>query len=436
MLMPDIDARAGWTRCQRMRTMDRRVKPGADERRSQPRMPTPDILPLAGIRVLEFCHTIMGPTAGLILADLGADVIKIEPTGGDHTRRLYGFAAGFFPTFNRNKRSFAVNLKSDEGRHVLHRLVATSDVVLENYAPGTMVRLGCGYADLARDNPRIVYCALKGFLSGPYEHRPALDEVVQFMAGLAYMTGPPGQPLRAGASVVDIMGGMFAVIGIQAALRERERTGRGQLVKSALFESTGFLMMQHMAGEVVTGRPMPPMPSRQGAWAIYEPLATADGQQIFVGLTSDNHWRRFCTHFGRQDLLDDPAYKSNEDRVRARPTLLPLVAAIVAKHTLAELAEVFDRIDIPFAPVAKPGDLFDDPQLNAFGRMLDIEFPNGVTAKLPRLPVEVGKHDFALHRQAPAIGEHTSEILAELGLAPADTARLSERRTVVAGEPE
>src|ERR1700689_3949352 len=233
-------------------------------------------LPLAGIRVLEFCHAIMGPSPALILADLGADVIKVEPVGGDTTRRLPGFAAGFFGTFNRNKRSLALDFKSDEGRALLHRLVATADVAIENYAPGTMDRLGCGYADFAKTNPRIVYCALKGFLSGPYEHRPALDEVVQFMAGLAYMTGPPGQPLRAGSSVIDIMGGMFAVIGIQAALRERERTGRGQLVKSALFESAAFLMAQHMAGEAVTGRAPPPMPAREGAWAIYEPFETAD----------------------------------------------------------------------------------------------------------------------------------------------------------------
>jgi crotonobetainyl-CoA:carnitine CoA-transferase CaiB-like acyl-CoA transferase len=396
-------------------------------------MPTTDTLPLAGVRVLEFCHTIMGPTAGLILADLGADVIKIEPSDGDATRRRIGFAAGFFATFNRNKRSFAVDLKSDDGRALLHRLAATADVVLENYAPGTMDRLGCGYGDLAKINPRLVYCSLKGFLSGPYEHRPALDEVVQFMAGLAYMTGPPGQPLRAGASVVDIMGGMFAVIGIQAALREREHTGRGQFVKSALYESTAFLMMQHMSGEVVTGKPMPPMPSREGAWAIYEPLTTADGKQIFVGLTSDGHWRRFCEQFGRQDLLQDAAYKSNEDRVRARPVLRPLVAAIVAQHKLAELADVFDRIDIPFAPVAKPGDLFDDPQLNAGGRMLEIDFPNGVRAKLPRLPIEMGEHDFGLQRQAPELGAHTTEILAELGLAQSDIAALDRRGVISAG---
>jgi len=389
-------------------------------------------LPLAGIRVLEFCHTIMGPSAGLILADLGADVIKVEPANGDPTRRRLGFAAGFFPTFNRNKRSVAIDLKSDEGRALLYRLVETADVVMENFAPGTMDRLGCGYGDLSRKNPRLIYCALKGFLSGPYEHRPALDEVVQFMAGLAYMTGPPGQPLRAGSSVVDIMGGMFAVIGVQAALRERERTGRGQMVKSALFESTAFLMMQHMAGEVVTGRPLPPMPARQGAWAIYEPFATADGKQIFVGLTSNGHWQRFCEHFGRQDLLNDPAYNTNEDRVRARDTLRPIVAEVVLRHKLAGLAELFDRIDIPFAPVAKPGDLFDDPQLNAHGRMLEIQFTDGLRGKIPRLPIEIGEHDFALRRQAPAIGEHTAEILGELGIAPGEIEALRKRGIIAA----
>jgi crotonobetainyl-CoA:carnitine CoA-transferase CaiB-like acyl-CoA transferase len=386
--------------------------------------------PLAGIRVLEFCHTIMGPTAGLILADLGADVIKIEPADGDNTRRRIGFAAGFFATFNRNKRSVAIDLKSDAGRALLHRLVATADAVLENYAPGTMERLGCGYDELSQKNPRLIYCALKGFLSGPYEHRPALDEVVQFMAGLAYMTGPRGLPLRAGASVVDIMGGMFAVIGVQAALREREHTGRGQMIKSALFESTAFLMMQHMAGEVVTGRPMPPMPERDGAWPIYEPFATAGGEQIFIGLTSDGHWRRFCEHFERADLLQNPAYKTNEDRVRARPLLRQIVADIAARHELAELAELFDRLDIPFAPVAKPGDLFEDPQLNAGGRMLEIDFPNGMRAKLPRLPIEIGNHDFGLRRQAPAIGEHTAEILGELGLAPAEIEALTRRGVI------
>jgi crotonobetainyl-CoA:carnitine CoA-transferase CaiB-like acyl-CoA transferase len=393
-----------------------------------------DAGPLNGVRVLEFCHAIMGPTAGLILADLSADVIKVEPADGDTTRRLIGFGAGFFPTFNRNKRSLAIDLKSGEGRGLLYRLVATADAVIENYAPGTMDRLGCGYAELSQKNPRLIYCALKGFLSGPYEHRPALDEVVQYMAGLAYMTGPPGQPLRAGASVVDIVGGMFAVIGIQAALRERERTGRGQFIKSALFESTAFLMAQHMAGEAATGRAPPPMPAREGAWGIYEPFETKDREQIFVGLTSDRQWRRFCEHFARQDLLQNPAYRTNEDRVRERPTLKPVIAEIVARHSRSELAELFDRIDIPFAPVAKPGDLFEDPQLNFDGRMLDIAFANGIRAKIPRLPIEIGDHDLALRRQAPAIGEHTAEILAGLGLAQSEIEDLSRRSIITVGE--
>ena len=399
---------------------------------SKPGTGTTDTLPLAGIRVLEFCHAIMGPSAGLILADLGADVIKVEPVKGDSTRRLSGFAAGFFGTFNRNKRSLGIDLKSDDGRALLHRVVATADVAIENYAPGTMDRLGCGYADFAKINPGLIYCALKGFLSGPYEHRPALDEVVQFMAGLAYMTGPPGQPLRAGTSVVDIIGGAFAVIAIQAALRERERTGRGQFVKSALFESTAFLVAQHMAGQAITGRAPPPMPAREGAWGIYDPFTTADNEQIFVGITSNAQWQRFCAHFGRQDLLHNPCYKINEDRVRERPVLLPIVAAVVAQHTRQELAELFDRLDIPFAPVARPGDLFEDPQLNARGRMLDVNFSSGVHAKLPRLPIEIGDHDVGLRRQPPAIGADTVEILAELGLDQSEIGALIQRGIVAA----
>jgi crotonobetainyl-CoA:carnitine CoA-transferase CaiB-like acyl-CoA transferase len=392
-------------------------------------------LPLDGIRVVEFCQTIMGPCAGLILADLGADVIKVEPApGGDKTRLLHGFAAGFFGAFNRNKRGIALDVKSDEGRAVAHKLIETADVVIENYAPGTMERLGIGYEDCKRINPQIVFCALKGFLSGPYENRPALDEVVQYMAGLAYMTGPPGRPLRAGASVIDIMGGTFAVVGIQAALRDRERTGKGTLVKSALFESTAFLMMQHMVGGAITHTLQPPMPGRVGAWAIYETFATADDEMIFIGITSDNHWRRFCDRFERQDLLEDPTLHTNEDRVRERERTVPVVTDIVRQFTLAKMSKICETIEIPYAPVAKPEDLFDDPQLNAYGRMLKIDLPGAPGTKVPRLPVEVGDHDFNLRRQPPMIGEHTREILAELGLGGAEIAAMQAAGTaVVAG---
>lgn len=391
-------------------------------------------LPLAGIRVLEFCQTIMGPSAGLILADLGADVIKVEPApGGDKTRRLPGFAAGFFGAFNRNKRSLAIDVKSDAGRRAAERLAAQVDIVIENYAPGTMDRLGLGHERLSEINPRLIYCSLKGFLSGPYENRPALDEVVQFMGGLAYMTGPPGRPLRAGTSVIDIMGGTFAVIGIMAALRERERTGKGQLVKSALFESTAFLMSQHMAGHSVTGREVPPMPARVSAWAIYEPFETRDGDQVFIGITSDNHWRRFCEEFGRPDLLADSRYESNEDRVRERPDLVPVVAEVVKRHSREEIVAICERISIPFAPVARTEDLFDDPQLNAGGRMLEIELPGGIETRLPRLPIEVGSHDLALRMQPPAVGEHSREILRECGFEPGEIEDLERSGAIVTG---
>ena len=392
-------------------------------------------LPLAGVRVLEFCHTIMGPSAGVLLADQGADVIKIEAApDGDTTRRLRGFGTGFFYAFNRNKRSLAVDLKSDTGRRLVLKLAENADVVLENFGPGTMDRLGCGYGDLSSVNPDLIYCAMKGFLSGPYEHRPALDEVVQFMAGLAYMTGPPGQPLRAGASVIDIMGGMFAVIGVQAALREREATGRGQFVKSALFESTAFLMTQHMAGEAITGKPAESMAAKgasRGIWAVYEPFETADGESIFIGLTSDNHWRAFWEHFERQDLIDDPRFATNAERVENRPEYRDVVVECVKSKSLAEMCELADRIGIPFAPVARPGDLFDDPQLNAGGRMLDIDFPNGVTKPMPPLPIEMGDHRFGLRRQAPKIGEHTREILGELGLDEAAIGDLQSQGVVI-----
>lgn len=398
--------------------------------------------PLAGLRVLEFSHTIMGPCAGLVLADLGAEVIKVEPApGGDHTRRLPGFAAGFFATFNRNKRSLAIDLKQPEGRAALHRLVASTDLVLENYGPGTMERLGCGWADLQAINPRLVYLALKGFLAGPYEHRPALDEVVQFQAGLAYMTGPPGQPLRAGASIIDILGAVFGVTAALAALRERDATGMGQRVGSALFESAVFLVGSHMAGAVATGEPVPPMPARRGAWGVYEPFDTADGGQVFIGVTSDAQWTRFCDAFGLDDLAADARLGTNALRAGARAWLIPRLQAVIAALPRDTVVTRCEAARISWAPVGRPADLFEDAHLLASGGLLDTAISSlgggaGPMAGLPALPVELGSGRArpGLHRQPPRLGEHNAEVLAEAGFSPAEVAALVARG-VLAGDP-
>ena len=395
--------------------------------------------PLHGLRVLEFSHTIMGPSAGVVFADLGAEVVKVEPAPeGDHTRRLPGFAAGFFAAFNRNKRSLALNLKSEEGRAVAHRLAAQADVVLENYGPGTMERLGCGYEQLAAINPRLVYVALKGFLKGPYEHRPALDEVVQFQTGLAYMTGPPGRPLRAGASIIDILGAVFGVVAALAALRERDSTGKGQRVSSALFESAVLLMASHMAGLAATGEEPPPMPARRGAWGIYDVFRTEGDGQLFIGVTSDQQWARFCDEFGLAALKADERLATNALRAKARSWLIPALQEALEVLPQAEVAARCERCNISWAPVGKPKDLFEDAHLLAGGGLLQTAISAlgggaGAIFGLPALPVEFGaaRDRPGLTRQPPRMGEHGAEVLAEAGYTAEEIAGLAARGAVV-----
>jgi len=396
-------------------------------------MPKPG-LPLAGIRVAEFCHVVMGPTCGLVLADLGAEVIKVEPLEGDHTRKLVASGAGFFPTYNRNKKSFAVDLKAPEGREAVLKLVASAEVLTENFRPGAMDKLGFGYGALARLRPELIYCSMKGFLAGPYEHRTGLDEVVQMMGGLAYMTGGRHGPLRAGASVNDVMGGMFGAIAILAALHQRAATGKGQHVQSALFENNAFLVAQHMMEGLASGKPVPPMPDRTRAWAIYDNFKTRDGEPVFVGVVTDTQWKIFCEAFGLADFLADPELKTNPQRVEARPRILPVVSGIFARMTKQELMDRCEALGLPFAPIAKPDDLFDDPHLNASGGMTPITLPDGRKTRVPGLPIEMDGVRFGTRLDLPRVGEHTREVLASLGYGADAVNALVARRIVHAAQ--
>jgi crotonobetainyl-CoA:carnitine CoA-transferase CaiB-like acyl-CoA transferase len=410
---------------------------------SDKRQPPPQPSPLAGLRVLEFSHTIMGPCAGLLLADLGADVLKVEPApGGDATRKLNGFAAGFFATFNRNKQSIAINLKTEEGRQIVHRLVADADIVLDNYGPGTMEKLGCGSDELMALNERLIFLSLKGYLAGPWQDRPALDEVVQFQSGLAYMTGPEGQPLRAGASVIDILGAVFGVSGVLAAVHERTQTGKGQRVGSSLFESAAFLMASHVMGGAVTGQTVPPMTARKGAWGIYDVFDTRDNQQVFVGVTSDSQWNRFCQQFSFGDLQNDERLATNPMRTSEREWLIPLLRKALIQLTADELMDGCTIADISWSPVGRPEDLLENEQLLANGGLLATALasvPNAATdairasqVMLPGLPLEFGDEKLrsSVATQPPECGEHTERVLKGAGYSVAEIASFMERNVI------
>ncbi|MDR7007568.1 CaiB/BaiF CoA transferase family protein [Paraburkholderia strydomiana] len=394
-------------------------------------------LPYSGVRVIEMTHMVMAPTCGMVLADLGAEVIKVEPIAGDSTRALRGSGAGFFSTFNRNKKSIAVDVKDPRGLEIVHKLLGSADIFSENFKSGTMNKLGLDYAALSKLNPRLIYVSHKGFLPGPYDHRTALDEVVQMMGGLAYMTGPEGRPLRAGTSVNDIMGGMFGAIGAMAALAQRERTGHGQEVQSALFENNVFLVAQHMMQFAVTGKAAAPMPSRISAWAVYDVFSVKNGEQIFLAVVSDTQWALFCDALGLDDLKADERIATNNQRVQAREWLLPRLRKHMERFSAAQISQIFERIGLPYAPITKPQDLFDDPHLLATGGLADVTLPpdasgagEPVNTRTALLPLTLAGERLRLRAAPPALGQNTQALLEELGYTADDRRQLAEAGVV------
>ena len=369
--------------------------------------------PLAGIKIVEFTHMVMGPTVGHILAGLGAEVVRVEPIGGDRTRRLLGSGAGYFPMYNRGKQSICLDLKSDDGIAIAKDLIAGSDVLVENFRPGALDRLGLDYKSCAARNPRLIYCSEKGFLPGPYENRTALDEVAQMMGGLAYMTGPPGKPTRAGASVIDVTGGMFGVIGILAALEERHRTGEGQKVTASLFETTIYLVGQHMAQYAVTGSPAAPMPARVSAWAIYDVFETKT-DPVFIGVVTDALWEKFCKLFNLNDLWADQSLRENNARVLARDRIMPQIRKLISGFTAADVIAKLDGTGLPFAPIGKPEDMFDDPHL-AEGGLEDVTLDDGTEVRLPTIPIAMGGRRIGSPQKLPTAGADARAILSDLG---------------------
>ena len=397
-----------------------------------PETKTPSTLPFAGIRVIEFTHMVMGPTCGMVLADLGAEVIKIEPLAGDNTRKLMGSGAGFFAMFNRNKKSMALDLHTPQGKEAALKLIATADIVSENFKPGTMAKLGLDYATLSKLNERLIYISHKGFLPGPYDHRTALDEVVQMMGGLAYMTGRVGDPLRAGSSVNDIMGGMFGAIGAMAALAQRAVTGKGQEVQSALFENNVFLVAQHMMQFAVTGEAAAPMPSRISAWAVYDVFTVKGGEQIFLAVVSDTQWAVFCKAFDLADLQADPRLVTNNDRVHARGWMLPMLRTRMAGHSAAELSRVFEENGLPFAPITMPEHLFDDPHLRATGGLAPMLLADGRQTRVPLMPITLDGKRPGVRSNPPRLGQHTDALLLEVGYTSAEIEALKKAHAAAA----
>ncbi|WP_316398088.1 CoA transferase [Bradyrhizobium sp. 33ap4] len=372
-------------------------------------------LPLEGVRVVEMTHMVMGPTCGMILAQLGAEVIKVEPPAGDKTRSLGGMGVSFFPLFNRGKRSVVLDFAKPEDRDTMHRLLASADVFLENFRDGQLDKQGLGAEELRQKYPQLIIAGHKGFLSGPYDHRPALDEVVQMMSGLAAMTGTRDKPQRVGSSANDIMGGMFGVISILAALYQKRGGDRsGADIRIGLFENCLFLVAQHIVEYEMTGRKPRSMPEREHAWPIYDIFDTAGGDRIFIGVVTEGHWQSFCREFGLTEFADDPTLRSTTDRIMARDQIIPRVAAVIKDWNVADLSARLDALNICFSPINRPEDLLGDPHVLRPGGLVNNVNADGKPFRVPALPLEWNGRNIGEGLKVPVLGADTEAVRAEL----------------------
>lgn len=377
-----------------------------------------EFLPLQGIRVIEMSHMIMGPSCGMFLSFLGAEVIKIEPPSGDKTRYLTGMGRPMFPLFNRGKKSIQLDLTTEAGRETLDKLLATADVFVENFKDHSLTKMGADLEQMRIKHPKLIISSCKGFLSGPYQDRTALDEVVQMMTGLAYMTGPTGRPLRAGASVNDIMGGLFAAFSVLAALLKRQETGEGSAIRVGLFENCLLLVAQHMVQFALEGRNPPPMPEREFSWPIYDIFEDKNGQQIFISAVTEGQWKTVCEILHLENFLSDARLQTRPDQIEARSWTLPLIGAQVAQRSIEELSALFEAHGIPFSPIAKPSDMYNDPHAMREGAMAESFCADGSSFKAPSLPFEVDGVLITGGGDVPAQGQDTVEVLEALGLNP------------------
>ena len=372
-------------------------------------------LPLAGVRVIEMTHMVMGPTCGMILAQLGADVIKVEPPAGDKTRSLGGMGTSFFPLFNRGKRSVVLDFEKPEDRDFMHRLLESADVFLENFRDGQLEKQGLGAEQLRQRYPHLIVAGHKGFMSGPYEHRPALDEVVQMMSGLATMTGTSAKPQRVGSSANDIMGGMFGVISILAALYQKKQgKADGADIRIGLFENCLFLVAQHMVEYEMTGNKPRSMPEREHAWPIYDIFDTAGGNRIFIGVVTEGHWQSFCREFGLKEFSEDKTLCTTTDRIMARGRIIPRVAGEIKRWDVAELSAKLDKLNICFSPINRPEDLLTDPHVLRPGGLVNNINANGKPFRVPALPIEWNGGHLGEGIKVPVLGADTEAVRAEL----------------------